>query len=609
MQLPGGPAVGPRVPRAFVALLLTALCMAASAPAAARSPAPDVRVLVDVSGSMRTTDPQGLRVPALQLLINLLPRGARAVFWSFGTESAVLVPPGLVDRSWREQAMQRIAGIGSPARYTDIADGLVQAGSTWPGRPGEAPRIMILLTDGQVDVDDDPTLDAESRSDILRRLVPRLRAQGVRLYTVGLSEAADQRLLEAMALETEGFSVVARNASDLLAAFLDIFSAALPANSVPVERQRFTVDASIRELTVLALHPHRREPVQLTDPQAAVAGVRSHPPQQLWLAQDTYTMVHVPDPQPGVWALAGGGPDTRVLVHSDLRLEISGLPAHALPGESFDVRAVLRDQGGAVRDPGLLGLLRFQARSLPADGDPSDLEVAAAGSGQVEMAVRVSDSPGVLRVRVQAVAGILHRSSEALVRVHDDAFRVEHISAADAPHRFVLHGRPEILSSRQVRVSARLRGADGASEWLAVESAGAGAWQVQVPRAAGVRELRFHLEGELAGGRPFEMQTPAQLFGTPPPSPTSPSQDAAGTEGSPPEAAPSAIPWRPIVGAVLVTCAALLLGVLGWARWRARAEEQEAAAGAPGGENDDPPQDLPSVVELTQSAIRKPPPP
>ena len=34
--------------------------------------APDIRVLVDVSGSMKTTDPQNLRIPALKLLAELL---------------------------------------------------------------------------------------------------------------------------------------------------------------------------------------------------------------------------------------------------------------------------------------------------------------------------------------------------------------------------------------------------------------------------------------------------------------------------------------------------------------------------------------------------------
>ena len=34
---------------------------------------PDVRVVIDVSGSMKQNDPNDLRIPALNLLIGLLP--------------------------------------------------------------------------------------------------------------------------------------------------------------------------------------------------------------------------------------------------------------------------------------------------------------------------------------------------------------------------------------------------------------------------------------------------------------------------------------------------------------------------------------------------------
>ena len=45
---------------------------------------PDVRLLIDISGSMKQSDPENLRAPALDLIVRLLPEGSRAGVWIFG---------------------------------------------------------------------------------------------------------------------------------------------------------------------------------------------------------------------------------------------------------------------------------------------------------------------------------------------------------------------------------------------------------------------------------------------------------------------------------------------------------------------------------------------
>ncbi|MEQ8661285.1 MAG: hypothetical protein RLW62_10740, partial [Gammaproteobacteria bacterium] len=55
--------------------------------------AADVRILVDVSGSMKQNDPRNLRVPALRLVSELLPAGTTAGVWLFAEQASVLVAP------------------------------------------------------------------------------------------------------------------------------------------------------------------------------------------------------------------------------------------------------------------------------------------------------------------------------------------------------------------------------------------------------------------------------------------------------------------------------------------------------------------------------------
>ena len=57
--------------RCAAALLLVALLsgLAHTAAALESGPKPDVRLLIDISGSMRDSDPENLRAPALDLIV------------------------------------------------------------------------------------------------------------------------------------------------------------------------------------------------------------------------------------------------------------------------------------------------------------------------------------------------------------------------------------------------------------------------------------------------------------------------------------------------------------------------------------------------------------
>ena len=62
----------------------------------------DVRILIDVSGSMKQNDPQNLRRPALRLLVGLLSSETRAGVWTFGQYVNMQIPLGQVDKAWKK---------------------------------------------------------------------------------------------------------------------------------------------------------------------------------------------------------------------------------------------------------------------------------------------------------------------------------------------------------------------------------------------------------------------------------------------------------------------------------------------------------------------------
>ncbi len=120
--------------RWFVMLLfaLTVCVSQASQPQKA-----DVRVLIDISGSMIQNDPQNLRRPALRMLAGLLQPGTRAGIWTFGRWVNNLVPVTDVDAAWKERIRSVSNQIKSPGQFTNIELVLEKASADWQGETGD----------------------------------------------------------------------------------------------------------------------------------------------------------------------------------------------------------------------------------------------------------------------------------------------------------------------------------------------------------------------------------------------------------------------------------------------------------------------------------------
>ncbi len=188
----------------FPAWLVASCCVLGAASGTCAPP--DVRILIDVSGSMQQNDPANLRVPALKLLIELLPAGATAGVWQFDQTAEMLVPPRTVDREWKAQARLAAGKIHSRGLFTHIEAALSAASADWSTPAAkDAPRHIILLTDGMVDVSKDATESAASRARLLADGLTRFQMLGVSVNAVALSEQADSALLNAMANGTDGW--------------------------------------------------------------------------------------------------------------------------------------------------------------------------------------------------------------------------------------------------------------------------------------------------------------------------------------------------------------------------------------------------------------------
>ena len=115
----------------------------------------DIRIVIDVSGSMKKTDPANLRVAAMKLLNGLIPSGAKAGVWTFGKYVNMTVKWGSVDNNWRKLADIGAEEIHSNAALTNIESALSRSAKGWNKTDPDTRRNLILLTDGQVDISKD----------------------------------------------------------------------------------------------------------------------------------------------------------------------------------------------------------------------------------------------------------------------------------------------------------------------------------------------------------------------------------------------------------------------------------------------------------------------
>ena len=80
----------------------------------------DIRILIDVSASMKKTDPLDHRISALKLFNGLISEGSRAGVWTIDRYVEMTVKLGTVNDEWRETADAGVSTIRSNGNFTNI---------------------------------------------------------------------------------------------------------------------------------------------------------------------------------------------------------------------------------------------------------------------------------------------------------------------------------------------------------------------------------------------------------------------------------------------------------------------------------------------------------
>ncbi len=328
----------------------------------------DVRVLIDVSGSMKQNDPDNLRRPALRMMVGLIQPGTRAGVWTFAGGADELVARGQVDEAWKEQGALLSRRIDSPGQFTDIEGALRLAISDWRDTEPEYRRHILLLTDGMVDVSDQKDESLASRQRILDQLLPELKSLTVQVHAVALSDRADHELMQRLSAETGGWYQKVDAAAQLQKSFLRIFEKAGRPDALPLVGNKFEVDRSVREATVLVFRREGAKETRLIAPDGQAFAGSDIAAGVAWRRDEGYDLITIAKPAVGEWSLeADMDPDNRVMVVTDLKLQFGELPNRVAVGEALPVIAHLSNHGAVINQRAFLDLLTLHAEVGVAD--------------------------------------------------------------------------------------------------------------------------------------------------------------------------------------------------------------------------------------------------
>jgi uncharacterized protein (TIGR03503 family) len=506
----------------------------------------DVRILIDVSGSMKQNDPKNLRRPALRLLVGLLSSETRAGVWTFGQYVNMQIPLGQVDKAWKRRARKSSESIGSPGQFTNIEDALKRSTEDWSAPPGPYRRSVILLTDGMVDVSKDRTKNNASRKRILQRILPRLADRKATIHTIALSGNADHELMKRLASETGGWYEQVENADQLQKVFLRIFEKVGKPDAVPLRDNKFKVDETITEATLLVFHKPGAQETEVVQPDGKVFKADNAPASVSWHRDKGYDMLTISDPQAGEWKIrAEVDPDNRVMIVTDLKMQTTDLPNRLIQGTSLALITAFNDHGKLIQKREFLDVVNVsameqsngtasEARPILDDGQDPDKQ---AGDGRFTLSfggeslnsgigelVLTASGPTFVREKRMTYEVVPPVSLQASPR--SDGRVLDITIAADAqlidPASLHLETWLESAEGEQFRLPLKNTTAQGASAELDLMSF-AGARRIAVKASAralsGETVSYFDTPIEVEGMKAPEPVVVAEPEPTPPPAP------------------------------------------------------------------------------------------
>lgn len=164
----------------------------------------------------------------------------------------------------------------------------------------------------------------------------------------------------------------------------------LPAkNQIPLFENRFRIDYEVEEITMVFFRKRGSASVILVKPDGSKLNIINANDQDVqWYDDKTYDLIKIKKPTPGPWqALGQILPESKIMVLTDIELNVATLPDHLMVGETIKVTATLTNGGQPIVAKDFRDLLRLDVLFLSSNNP----EHENFGAGVIELTTLADD--------------------------------------------------------------------------------------------------------------------------------------------------------------------------------------------------------------------------
>ncbi len=508
-----------RIGKIYGFILAASIILASTAFASQKQP--DVRILVDVSGSMKKNDPKNLRIPAVRLVTGILPKGSKAGVWLFAENVESLSAISTVTSNSKKRINNLASKIHNRGLFTNIGTALEVATQDWTDADDSTQRIVILLTDGVVDISKDVAKNRAERARIQKQLIPQLKQLDARIYTIALSDEADGELLAQLSNSTDAWFESVKTASELEKVFLKIFEQSVNVPTLPITNNKFKIDRSIDEFTALVFR-NSLDPITLISPDGKHYEADTIGSNITWFEENKFDLITIRKPEAGIWKIEGPvDPSNRVMVVSDLALDVNNdeLPTNLLSGESLHLKVSLQEKGNVINRASFLKLIHFSGEVnttsteidseliLEDSGENGDLKKADGIFGYQFKAPKIDEEVTFeLSVKSPTFERVFRRS----VRIFSSYVKYNTTVAETLEqfHKIEITPLSTVVNSDSLNVSGVLTIPDGSEIELEFTKKDNGNWQTEIvaDNLGGTYSAILQINGEVLSGKTFKLE-------------------------------------------------------------------------------------------------------
>jgi uncharacterized protein (TIGR03503 family) len=468
----------------------------------------DAILLLDASGSMQKTNAGELQNQSAKLFARFLTADDRLAIISFDSASRQVLGFTEVTSDNLERIDEAVNSISLTGTHTDFESPMRLAFDLLleNGREG-ARKVVTLISDGKFDPHPQRGQNSELRAQLLEFDLPLLSRKGARIYTVSLNDDTDKPLMEQIAKLGSGEHWVAKEINVAHKSFSELFLEVRRPGAAPL-RDGFNVRESDRQITFYITRASVSESVGLIDPRAGIITNTQIPPGVRWFKQDTFDIVTIDNPTPGVWGLdKRRSPSASAMLLDDIKFEVKPTQAVAV-GDSVVLAARFTNNDKPILLEGFKKSSYVSYKIIKSDSPHKSSEgllvedPAASNKEGVYIAPVTIGEAGSYQVTISAIVPTFTRSASFVMKASSNMVLLSEMKSHDAKQSSIaatLSERARMLHDAKLTVRFAKEGGD--TQTVSVSVGGDALYPISTTEFPGGKySVKAFLEGKSKDG-------------------------------------------------------------------------------------------------------------